>query len=165
MKYALTGHTSGIGKAIYDKLSPSDCKGFSRYTGYDITVLYNRQMIIEQCNECSVFINNAHASWGQVELLIDLLRVWLDKPKQIINIGSFAAHTEIPVHRQELLTYAAQKSALYNVVTNSQKYRCKVDYVQWSYVGTERILRKYPNLAEYLPVENAVNDVLGLIEK
>lgn len=37
MKYAVTGHTLGIGKAIYEELSPN-CIGFSKSTGYDIII-------------------------------------------------------------------------------------------------------------------------------
>jgi hypothetical protein len=35
MKTAMTGHTSGIGLSLFEKLSPN-VKGFSRGTGYDI---------------------------------------------------------------------------------------------------------------------------------
>ena len=38
MRIAITGHSKGIGKSIFDTLQQShDCKGFSRSNGYDIT--------------------------------------------------------------------------------------------------------------------------------
>lgn len=165
MKYALTGHTQGIGKEIFMRLGPKNCKGFSLSTGYNIQNSDDRKLICQAVKECNIFINNAHAGWSQTELLIDILDCWHDKDKQIINIGSRAAHIEIPPERRELLIYAAQKSALLNTVMNSQNFKCTVDYLSWGYVGTERILQKYPNLKEYISINQAVDEVFSLIHK
>jgi hypothetical protein len=164
MKYALTGHTKGIGKAIYDVLGPANCKGFSKSQGYDIEDPFYRQQICKQADKCTVFINNAHSGWGQVELLIELLWQWHDKHKLIINIGSQAAHVILPTTHQYLLQYAAEKAALKNVVDNSQDYTCSVEYLAWGYVGTDRILNKYPDLVKYKKVNDCVLEVKTLVQ-
>ena len=46
MKYAITGHTQGVGKKAYERLSP-DIIGFSRSTGYDINDPITRKKIVD----------------------------------------------------------------------------------------------------------------------
>ena len=85
MKYAVTGHTQGIGKGIFDRLS-TNCLGFSKSTGYDITKKVDRLSIIKQIKDCDVFINNATDSMGQTLMLIDLFYEWKDLEKTIIKV-------------------------------------------------------------------------------
>ena len=58
MKIAITGHTQGIGKCAFKRLSPNII-GFSKSTGYDITKFNDRKRIIEESKDCDIFINNA----------------------------------------------------------------------------------------------------------
>ena len=83
MKYAVTGHTQGLGKGIFDRLSPN-CLGFSKSTGYDITNRSDRYKIIDEGKDCDVFINNATQDLGQTQLLIELFYTWKDLDKTII---------------------------------------------------------------------------------
>ena len=58
MKIAITGHTTGIGKAIHDWfLGDADILGFSKSNGYDITNKDDRIKIINESMDCDVFIN------------------------------------------------------------------------------------------------------------
>lgn len=82
MKVAVTGHTSGIGKAIYNRYKPNVC-GFSRTNGYDITK--DKWKIIKDSKECDIFINNAQQEFAQTEMLYALAKNFHGK---IINIGS-----------------------------------------------------------------------------
>ena len=109
--YAITGHTSGIGHAIYNRLSPSII-GFSRSTGYDITKKSDRSRIISESQNCNVFINNATDGFGQVELLIELFESWKDSNKTIINVGSRIAEITLSPAYINLISYAAQKKLL-----------------------------------------------------
>ena len=87
MKYAITGHTQGIGLALANLLTPNYI-GFSSRNGYDITVKENRETIILQSADCDVFINNAYADFNQVTLLYELFKIWKGSDKIIVNIGS-----------------------------------------------------------------------------
>ena len=58
MNYVITGHTSGIGKALYDRLYPN-VKGYSLSSGYDIKNKQNRISIIQRNLDADVFINCA----------------------------------------------------------------------------------------------------------
>lgn len=89
MKIAITGNTSGIGKALANVYSTEHTViGFSRYTGYDISKETDRKKIIAESADCDVFINNAYHDFSQCDLLFDLWQQWKDQKKQIVNISS-----------------------------------------------------------------------------
>ena len=99
MKIAITGHTNGIGKAIYDALSEHthDLNGFSLTNGYNISLPEDRNRIISESMNCSVFINNAfdyskfpteQDTDSQCLLAEELFDAWKGQEKYIINIGS-----------------------------------------------------------------------------
>jgi len=164
MKYAITGHTQGIGLALFNTVE--NAIGFSTSNGYDITLKKDRKRIIEQSSECNIFINNAHSHYGQVDMLLDLFAAWKDQDKLVINIGSrIAEDTTCLKNYEHLLEYQIQKKALkvlhYDLVKLDVKLQFK--YVWFGYVGTERILKKYPQITQdqYISVENAVEMILS----
>ena len=161
MKIAITGHTSGIGAGLYQHLSPNVI-GFSKSTGYDINSKSDRVRIIEESRDCDMFINNAHSEFGQTHLFSDLFREWKYLDKTIINVGSRIAEIKIPDHRHVLLNYQAEKLALKHMTDSLQGWRCKVVYKWFGYVGTEAILKKYPNFtpSDYITVDQAVKIIL-----
>jgi NADP-dependent 3-hydroxy acid dehydrogenase YdfG len=86
MKIAITGHTDGIGESIYNTLIKEfDVIGLSRSNGFDIK---NVDKIIEQIDDCDVFINNAYEKNYQTILFELLFDKWISLPKTIINMNS-----------------------------------------------------------------------------
>jgi NADP-dependent 3-hydroxy acid dehydrogenase YdfG len=86
MKIAITGNTDGVGKSIFEKLIKEfDVLGLSRSNGYDIK---NVDEIIEQIEDCDVFINNAFEKNYQTLLFEKLFNKWKFSPKIIINMNS-----------------------------------------------------------------------------
>ena len=169
MKYAITGHTQGIGKAVYEKLLPN-CIGFSRTSGYDITNSKDRRRIIEESIDCDVFINNATDgkgnNMGQTLLLIDLFYIWKDLDKKIINVGSRVAEYPGAVYEPKMLGYQAEKLILkeMSIKLAETKVNCKIEYKWFGYVGTESILKKYPHFTypnDYIFIDEAVNIILN----
>ena len=71
MKIVITGHTSGLGKALYDGLSEKhEVLGLSRQNGHDLSVdLY--PFLIDNFD---VYINNAYYKYAQVDLLYQILK-------------------------------------------------------------------------------------------
>lgn len=164
MKYAITGHTQGIGKAVFNTLK--DAKGFSRSNGFDINNSVSRKRIIDEIKDCDVFINNAHSNFSQTSMLLDVFHSWMNTDKTIINVGSVIAENETNLKNYEhLLEYQIQKKALktlhYDLVNLQTNLNLK--YVYFGYVGTERILQKYPNMTkdQYISVDEAVNSILS----
>jgi len=113
-------------------------------------------------SDCDVFINNAQAGYGQVDLLIELFQEWKDSQKLIVNVGSRIAEVMLGEPHLHLLHYSAQKKALKTTVAEIQGYNCKIDYVWFGYVGTARILAKYPHFtaADYITVSAAADIVM-----
>jgi len=163
IKYAVTGHTQGIGKTLFNRLNPN-CIGFSRSNGYDITDKSNRREIIKQSGDCDVFINNATEGIGQTLLLIDLFREWKDTDKIIINVGSRIAELPIAIDRYELLQYQAEKLILKEMFLRLQGLeKCDIRYYWFGYIGTEKILQKYPHFkypSDYITEDEACDIIL-----
>ncbi len=163
MKYALTGHTQGIGKCLFERLSPNII-GFSKSTGYDITLSGDRRRIISESIDCDVFINNAHRPYSQTWIFIKLIDEWKDRAdKTIINIGSRVTDIIVPNDSLHFLEYQASKLILKEMSNKVPNVKCKVIYKSFGYVGTEAILEKYPHFTEndYISIEAACDIILS----
>lgn len=84
MKCVITGHTSGLGKYLYNYFLSNgwEVLGMSRSNGYDISV--DRDKIINQSLDCDLFINNASSEDSQLELLKSLCK----KVSKIVTMGT-----------------------------------------------------------------------------
>ncbi len=94
MNLLITGHTSGIGKCIYDRYGGV---GLSRSTGFDIT----KDNIEPYVNSETVFINNAYTfsdPYAQLRMLNQALNA-----KKIICIGTNSQYTGIYKDSKEQL--------------------------------------------------------------
>tara|TARA_Y100000385_G_C12957305_1_gene578128 strand:- start:250 stop:849 length:600 start_codon:yes stop_codon:yes gene_type:complete len=88
-KIVITGHTSGIGKAIYDKFTEVSCReivGMSRSTGYDIEKDFDK--VVEEAAGAEIFINNAYRDSQQLKLFHALK----DKVDMMVVMGSVSRH-------------------------------------------------------------------------
>jgi hypothetical protein len=84
-KIIITGHTHGIGKAIYDKFKEISCReivGMSRSNGYDIDKDFDK--IVAEAEGCELFINNAYRDQQQIKL-VNALK---DKVDMMVVMGS-----------------------------------------------------------------------------
>lgn len=163
MKYAITGHTSGIGKSLFSQLS-NNCVGFSKSSGYDITNSDDRWRILEESKDCHIFINNATSGMGQTLMLIDWFRMWKDTSKVIVNVGSRIADRADAVPRTDLLVYQSEKLILKEMALRLNGVGvCNVLYRSFGYVGTEKILDKYPHFKypeDYISLSEACKIIL-----
>lgn len=91
MNIFITGHSSGIGLAIYKQLSRTSLTvtGFSLSNNYDIA---DPDTIISQLYGEHVFINNAWIDFYQVEMFDKWYATFKDTPHTtIVNVGSTVA--------------------------------------------------------------------------
>jgi hypothetical protein len=85
MKIVITGHTSGIGKALYNYYSAEhEVIGFSRSNGYNLPDSLSD--VIEGSKGCDLFINNCYADGVQV----DLFKGLIDHVGKMVIMGSVA---------------------------------------------------------------------------
>ena len=164
MKYAITGHTQGIGQAVFNRLT--DVKGFSKSNGFDIDDPKSRRKIVNEIQDCDVFINNAQSNFSQTLMLLDVFQSWANTNKTIINVGSIIAENETILKNYEhLLEYQVQKKSLRTLHFDLLNLQTSLNlkYVYFGYVGTERILKKYPHFTpdNYITVDEAVNKILS----
>lgn len=159
MKYAITGHTRGIGQGLFKKLSHAAI-GFSKSNGYDILNSESRNKIIQDSKDCEVFINNAFQKNGQIELLYELFDSWKNENKIIINIGS---DTTCGI-KKYFHPYAAYKAALDKASEQLSHLNmpCKVVNIKFGWVGTDRVLENF-NPKSYIELNDACDIILNSI--
>lgn len=135
MKVAITGHTSGLGKALTTVFS--NHIGFSRETGFDLNFPEIRKEVISTVQDCDVFINNAPIGWNQIALLYEVWHSWQDKNKMIINVGSNSADY---IHSFSK-PYSVQKKALEQAALQLQHSfkPCKVMLLKPGYIDTPSV--------------------------
>ena len=162
MRVAITGHTRGIGKALYTKVD--NAIGFSLSTGYNITHPQERSAILDGIADCDVFVNNAFDRYGQCEMLFDVWKLWKDTDKTIINIGSDVTKYTMSAKRLEMLDYYNYKIALKNLHERLQNLNTNVNmhYVSFGYVATEKTISM--NIPERITisVDDAVTQIVEL---
>jgi hypothetical protein len=104
MKVVITGHTYGIGKALYDSFKSAEWEvvGLSRSNGYDIDADFDQ--VVEVATGADLFINNAYRDKQQTKLVHALK----NKVKKMIVMGSVSRlypeliHTDYVQDKQEL---------------------------------------------------------------
>ena len=128
MKVAITGTTRGLGKEIADQLCGRwVIKGFNR-PDYDICCPKCMRKLIEELKkpEYRVFVNNAHETFCQTEVLGAVYNIWANDPSKIIvNINSRAKYPNL----SKGLMYSASKASLSHL-SDSLKFttpkKCKI---------------------------------------
>lgn len=128
MKVAITGTTRGLGKAIQNELCGKWVPvGFNR-PKYDICCPKCINALTEELKnpEYRVFINNAHETFCQTEVLAAVFNLWAnDSSKVIVNINSRAKYPNL----SKGLMYSASKASLSHL-SDSLKFttpkKCKI---------------------------------------
>jgi short-subunit dehydrogenase involved in D-alanine esterification of teichoic acids len=122
MKVGITGHTSGIGLALYNKFKELgyEVVGLSRSTGHDIGIDTARSDILNTINDCDIFVNNAYHNSGQAALLESILNQWKNKNKIVIHISSIIVRMpdDLFVGFQSVLDYKFAKENSNSIAEN-----------------------------------------------
>jgi len=131
MKVAITGHSSGLGKALFELFD--NAVGFDLTNGYDIQ---QPDKIVMESSDCDVFINNAYYKFCQVDLLEQLFKEWQYQNKIIVNISSIAPNVLAPVDTFGL--YPTHKLALDDACYRLQLFKknCKIINIKPGWIDT-----------------------------
>lgn len=163
MRWGITGHTRGIGAAIYQHFSArgDSCLGWSRSTGYDISRQSDRVRILEQSQDLDVFVNNAYNDFddSQLYMLQSITAQWQGQRRIIVNIGSRITEFS-SIQGPRLQVYKATKARLDEFCAARTLHRpwiinLKPGYTDTPRVGTVSDVAKIdpqslPSLIEYI---------------
>ena len=162
MKIAITGHTSGIGKYLFDTLSTDhEVYGYSRTNMYDISDDDARMSMLMDVMEkdIDVFINNA---WSRVnidaqhDVFVSLFNAWERNPnKTIINICTKGIIISEPN------PYVDSKRKLYDTHINKLLKvgkKCKIMNIAPSYTDTPMV-KQVEKLIQRVPSKLTVKEV------
>jgi len=154
MKCIVTGHTNGIGKSIYNHFISKgfEVKGMSRSNGYDINNDFDK--IIDQANQCDIFVNCACSKNGQLNLLNSLYT----QVGNMIVLGSVSAdYSRLDIEYENKLQLENQCKKLSK---NSDKNVCNILYLKLSFCENATLPIKVDS--KYITTFSEINDVIDL---
>ena len=144
MKVAITGHTRGLGKELFNLYE--NAIGFSRSNGFDIN---DPDPIVKAALDCDVFINNAWDKFAQVGILESLFYFWRYENKTIVNISSVSPENTRRFDAVGL--YATHKLALddASATLNNVRKNCRIVNIKLDWLDTE--MSQYWNVPKMDP--------------
>lgn len=157
MKIVITGHTSGLGKALYNLLSKDhEVISLSRQNGYDLSKGLDKFLI----DDFDVYINNAYHDFSQTKLLYQLFEKNKYRDCSIINVGSVSADG----NRDTVNEYAVHKASLEKACLQLQLIdtNCKIIHLKLGRMNTPMTDHRseYPRIeTDY--IANTIEWVMG----
>ena len=157
MKIAITGHSRGIGKELYNIFDVDhQVEGFSRSNGFNISEKH--RLIARSVKDCDVFVNNAWKGYYQLELLNAVFDMWKDdETKTIVNISSLSKYHGLSGNTSG---YSASKAALSHqafILMFKTDRKCRMINVNPGYVETDMTKKLHGTTSMLSAKECAVN--------
>lgn len=120
----ITGHTRGIGKAVFDLYKSKDylCYGISKSTGLDIDK--DCELIVQQMSNFEYIVLNAYDKDSQLRMLQMIIERYQNEPKKIAVITSTSgtrAGMDSGLKHQEYNWYCKNKKALIEYIEKVQQ--------------------------------------------
>tara|TARA_A100001011_G_scaffold353256_1_gene394641 strand:+ start:1762 stop:2340 length:579 start_codon:yes stop_codon:yes gene_type:complete len=120
----ITGHTRGIGKAIFEMYKGKNffCHGVSKSTGMDIDK--DCDSIVQQMANFDYIVLNAYEKDSQLRMLQMIVERYQDEPKKIAVITSTSgtpAGMDSSLKQQEYNWYCKNKKALIEYIEKIQQ--------------------------------------------
>jgi len=120
----ITGHTRGIGKAVFDLYKSKDylCYGISKSTGLDIDK--DCDVIVQQMSNFKYIVLNAYDKDSQLRMLKSIIERYKNEPKKIAVITSTSgtrAGMDSSLKHQEYNWYCKNKKALIEYIEKAQQ--------------------------------------------
>ena len=120
----ITGHTRGIGKAIFDLYKDKNflCHGVSKSTGMDVAI--DCDAIVKQMANFQYIVLNAYEKDSQLRMLQMIVERYQNDPKKIAVITSTSgtpAGLDSSLKHQEYNWYCKNKKALIEYIEKIQQ--------------------------------------------
>jgi len=177
MKIAVTGHTSGIGEAVYDMCDltlegQNDVRGYSKSNGWNIAEEDGDKIIQELIEfDPAVLINNAYYPGIQTKILTTLFEKWKFRQKTIVNVGSIAGYLPEPEDKK-LSTYGNDKFEqsqfiVRNSFRDGYEHQIRMFNISFSFVNSALLARSVGqelNLEKMIDVLDAAEIIMDCME-
>lgn len=141
-KIAITGHSKGIGAALFKRLSQGhEVTGFSRSNGHDLSQKESYDRAWEEMRSADIVINNAYSPQNrylQTDILNDFTELHLlDSSRLIVNLLSMSPYVSRP--QPSFNRYAASKILLGETINRlkTSGHKCGIVGVAPGWVETE----------------------------
>ena len=120
----ITGHTRGIGKAIFDRFKANNyyCYGVSKSEGFDIED--DCDIIVRQMSNFDYIVLNAYSKNSQLEMLKKIIEQYQEENKKIAIITSTSgtpAGIDNSFKEQEYNWYCDNKKRLIQYIEKAQQ--------------------------------------------
>ena len=158
-KIGITGHTSGVGKEIYDHcmFKGYDVTGYSRATGFNMVYNEANEIINDILRkDIDIVFNNAWYPRLQCKIMKVLHEQWKDRDgKYIINTGSASIYQpnltgEVYEHdKRELRDYSIEAALLW-----PSRNKCRMFTVSLGWTNTAMVGEGHPSFLD--PYEAAL---------
>lgn len=156
MKIIVTGHSNGIGKALFEYFLKEGhiVVGYSKSTGHDISDEKIRKEILKAVHDADIFVNNAYNNYddSQLELLKGACELWKDTDKIILNVSTRAT-------RFKTTPYAQSKLKVDEFCDTQLYNRPYIVNLKPGFVDTRRVADKTENkmtVDEFVDVVNVI---------
>lgn len=157
MKISITGHTSGLGRSLYDHWISlgHDVTGYSRENNYN---LENDVEKMSQDRSFDIFVNNAYYNFKQVDLLYSLYEKNKNRNCIILNIGSASSDGNV----DRIKPYAIEKLALEKACLQLQfnSTHCKILLLKPGRMKTKMVEHINDRKLELQSVINTIDWIL-----
>lgn len=125
-KIAITGHTQGLGKILFDlyRENQYNVYGASRSNGFDFNNVNNISRFLDDIKTYDILINNAPGQF-QSKIFQGIYKIWQGKQKVILNVGSKTTQYSV----SKAMEYGAEKSHLDFLTRSAQHFGSEYPYV------------------------------------
>jgi len=145
MKCVITGHTTGLGLAMFNHFKSNGWEviGASRQTGFDLTTDFDR--VVSLANSADLFINNANVDNYQLALLNAV-----DKNVKQIVLGSIAGefHTQLQSNYSQHKFGLAQRCKDLSLLPNTKILHIQISMLEDAVNGD--VLIKYSDVIDVI---------------
>jgi len=171
-KIAITGHTRGIGKELYQRLFDRgfELKGFSQSNGYNLQRVSTCKKVVSEIVDwnADVFVNNAYIPDNQVRLLYLMYEQWQNKPRLIINLSATSSDSITNFsqmgYNENWTPYVSDKARLdwasLQLANMFKQGKCRVSLVKPGFVDTDSTAMFKEFAEDYMMTADSVAEQL-----
>jgi hypothetical protein len=162
-KIAITGHMSGLGKSLFDKLSIDHTViGYDIKIGHDLNTCCDD--ILASLDDVDIFINNAFCDDKQIYLFDEWYNKYKNHKKTIINMNSLSRYTrQMPNKKfKDYVVYKKELDKHTKAVLSHSDRLCRVVSVSPTWLTNSELVNP-PSGAKLLNVDDVSDIIIDMV--